>query len=190
MRMLRIDDAYQLDLGFNVDPPMEGEWRALSDGRYMLDGYILELRKQHGTHKVIDFTLSRTDGAQFTVREYCVCALMPAVDVYNVPPRFMGYAHVSHYNPAQIISSSTTKDFPYVIYGNRSGITRLAIGLENLFVDTLITRTGKGGYMYYDANRIRFQRPVMGVELHVNRLADAIFISDAPESWFDTTRAY
>lgn len=188
---LLLRDDLSLKLGFDLQPAIVAPWQVDGDGQWSSGEYRLVVRSlRRGDIDLLAFVLSRSDQASFTVERYRVEALLPCVDLYNVPPRFMGYAHVSHFNGPQILTSTTTKDFPYVIYASRSGENRLAIGLKNQLIETMVTRTGKGGHMYYDANRISFDRPVGGVKLHLHVLEDIIFISQARKTWFDVTRDY
>lgn len=199
MNRVVILPEYALELDFSTVPAVMENWKQVSVTQteglthciYTAGGFILQVwLQQEPECKSIDFLLQREDKAAFTVESYTIECLVPALDVYNVSPRFMGYAHVSHQNGPTVISSCTSKDFPYVMYGSRSGENRFAIGMENQIIETEMTRHGKGQFMYYDSNVIRFRRPIGGVTLHRNELRDAIFISDAHKSWFHVTRDY
>jgi Alpha-galactosidase len=200
MNKLIIDAETSMTIDFSLIPALTEEWRSTADdasrdgtSRYISSGYELTFTRtnnESAQYSIVDFALSRSDNAVFTVENYVIECYMNCADIYNVSPRFMGYAHVSHHNPAEILSSTTSKDFPYVMYGSRSGENRFAVGLLNQIIETKILRSGKGGYMYYDANVIRFTRPVNGVTLNKSRITDAVFISKAKKSWFDVTKDY
>jgi len=191
---------YHLRLTFNTQPKICGPWEKtyseiISDiieiTEYISDGYILEIKKNISNDvKIIDFSLRKSDGSVFTTENYIIECKVPVIDMYNVSPMFVGYAHVQHHNPETFLASCTSKDSPFVMYGSRNGENRFTIGLENQYIETYVTRRGHGGYMYYDHNIIRFERPVSGVKLHRKEISDAIYISTEKDNWFNTTRGY
>lgn len=191
---------YELKLTFKTDPPMDNIWEKVKERtvsgnvyetEYTAGDYVLILRenKLKDVH-ILDFSLKRADGAVFTTDNYGLSCRIPVVDMYNVSPMFVGYAHVQHHNPETFLASCTSKDSPFVMYGSRSGENRFTIGLENQYIETLVTRHGHGGYMYYDHNIIKFERPAGGVTLHKNEICDAVYISTEKDNWFNTTKRY
>ncbi|MHB0856236.1 MAG: alpha-galactosidase [Anaerolineae bacterium] len=188
---------HHLELAFDLLPAPEQPWKAVEadiigeQARYRAGSYALTVRRaMSGPRSVIDFDLAREDGQTFVVQSYTLRCLAPVLDTYNVSPRFMGYAHVHHLNAPTFVSSCTSKDFPYVLYGSRNGENRFAIGLENQIIETEVTRHGRGGYMYYDTNLIQFVRPAKGASLRRRSLHDAVYLSTARVSWFHVTRDY
>ncbi len=191
---------YNLELSFDIQPAVSEPWklvqreklephgerRIFQAGEYYLD----VLKENHKIHTSFDFAIRRLDNQVFNIKKYVIECLVPVIDMYNVSPRFMGYAHVNHLNPPTLISSCTSKDFPFVLYGSRNGENRFVIGLENQIIETEITRHGKGGYMYYDTNLIRFSRPASGGTITCRKHRDGIFVSNVPQSWFHVTREY
>jgi hypothetical protein len=196
MHEILLNEAWGLTLAFQLSPAPPGDWVPMGrpeetfyeNGPYQL---ALTPGAPAGTdYQVFRFRLARKDGALFSVENYTVACQVPCLDLYNVPARFMGYAHVAHANPPDILSSATGKDFPYVLYASRSGENRFALGLENQVIETAIHRGPRGGYLYYAANRVQFRRPVPGVTLRKKVLEDGVFLSSAKKSWFEVTRDY
>lgn len=192
-------EKQRLTLTFSVLPEIAGPFEPAGtvrrpDGEYRLyagGDYELAVRdREDGEKHVVDFTLSRGDGASFTTENYTVACEFPAADVYNLSPMFMGYAHRNSYNPPRFLSSCTSKDPPFVMYGSRSGENRLTIGLEKQHIETEVTRGGKGGEMYYAVNRISFSRPVKGVTLHGSEISDAVYLDARRDNWYNVTRGY
>jgi hypothetical protein len=191
---------YELMLSFQTQPAIEGSFSKVSERAvsgnlkeitYAAGEYNLFIRENRsGDVIVIDFSLKRDDGSIFTTDNYIVECRIPVVDMYNVSPMFVGYAHVQHHNPNTFLASCTSKDSPYVMYASRNGENRFTIGLENQYIETHVTRHGHGGYMYYDHNIIKFERPVSGVKLHRSEVSDAIYISTERDNWFNTTKGY
>lgn len=159
--------------------------------RYTSGGYELTVRNSgEGELHIIDFSLTCKDGTLFTAESYELACEFPVVDTYNLSPMFLGYAHRSSNNPPTFLASCTSKDSPFVMYGSRSGENRFTIGLENQFIETDVTRSGKGGEMYYAINRITFRRPVKGVTLRGKEIRDAIYLDTRQDNWYNTTRGY
>lgn len=187
-------DKWQLTLLFTAEPEITDPFilseQAGSCRRYTSGGYILTVCETGNEPKIIDFSLSRKTGEPFAVSGYEISCEFPVVDTYNLSPMFLGYAHRNSNNPPSFLASCTSKDSPYVMYGSRSGENRFTIGLENQYIETLVTRGAKGGEMYYACNRISFRRPVNGVTLHGNEIRDAVYLDTRRDNWYNTTRDY
>lgn len=189
---IRLLDDAALELGFDLSPAAPGPWDRLagSGERYASGPYRLALeRGTVGTAAVIDFALERVDGEPFEVRCRVGCRV-PCVDIVTPAPRFTGYAHVKSHNPDTLVSTATTKEFPFAIFGSRTGENRLGVGLLDLLTETRIFRGVRGGRTYYDTVSVNFERPVSGVRLRTRRYADAIWLSRERASWFRVLRAY
>ncbi len=210
--VLRLLDECELDLSFDLAPSAPGPWR-LSAGRGSAAGqrsaaapasadrpgsalyengpYRLALERQETSGAtVIDFSLRRDDGAVFELLRYRVTSRVPCVDIITPAPRFTGYAHIKSHNPEELISTATTKEFPFAIFGSRTGENRLSIGLQDLLTETKIYRGATRGRMYYDSVAARFERPVNGVTLRTAEVRDALWVSRERKSWYHTLCAY
>lgn len=192
-------EKWRLTLAFSTEPvicaPFELQDTMFENSgncrMYKSGGYLLTVRDSGGEDlHIMDFSLSREDSATFTTENYEVCCEFPVVDTYNLSPMFLGYAHRNSNNPPAFLASCTSKDSPYVMYGSRSGENRFTIGLLNQFIETDVTRGGRGGEMYYAYNRVTFRRPVKGVTLHGGEIRDAVYLDTRRDNWYNTTRGY
>ena len=188
---IRLLDDGELDLSFDLDGAPRGPWRPGADPRVLSSGpFRLRLQRQAvGAATVFDFSLEREDGAPFEAR-YRVGCSVPCVDIVTPAPRFTGYAHVKSHNPESLVSTATTKEFPFAIFGSRTGENRISVGLLDLLTETRIFRGARGGRMYYDTVAASFERPMPGVALRTRRLEDAVWLSRERASWFHVLSAY
>ncbi len=188
---VQILPEWSLQLGFEVEPAIAEPFETLGSHCYTSGPYRLEICLG-GTaeRRIIDFCLSRTDGKAFTTHRYVVTCMLPAVDLYNVSPMFVGYNHTHHSNPDSFLITCPSKDSPYVMYGSRNGENRFTIGLENQYIESVVSRIPQGVYPYCTVNKISFERPIDGVCLNGHEVRDAIFLSTERDNWFNVTRAY
>jgi hypothetical protein len=171
--------------------PEAGEWSGSEDLHRSTGGYTLRINRsvQRGSHR-IPFSLTRDDGRTFTVRSYTIEALFPIVDIYPHSPKFCGFVHHQQHG-SRFYTSALSLHLPLVTYGNRTGMNRITMGVQDILPETWVARDGRGGYMYYDTHYIRFNRLVDGIELRTANLKDGVFINcDHDRNWFEVQRDY
>jgi hypothetical protein len=197
---LRLLDGCELDLSFELVPAAPGPW-VLVGGRataecagsalYQSGPYRLALERQTSAGAtVIDFSLRRDDGAIFELLRYRVTSRVPCVDIITPAVRFTGYAHIKSHNPEELISTATTKEFPFALFGSRTGENRFSIGLQDLLTETRIFRGATRGRVYYDSVAACFERPINGVTLRTAEVRDALWVNRGRQSWYHTLCAY
>ena len=194
-----LHDTCGLTLEMDLEPPVGGPWKRVEGpdpatvaGRsvHVSGPYTLVIGKEkRGGGSVVDFEITR-GGEPFVLRQYRLDCRIPAVDVITPAQRYTGYAHVKSHNPDELVSTATTKEFPLVLFGSRSGENRLAVGLEDLLTETRIHRGLRAGYTYYDCVGARFTRPFGDVRIHTARFRDAIYVSQEPRSWWEVMCDY
>jgi len=187
-----LDEERQVELGFELSPPLSGPWVPTSDPLVWTNAdYCLKTqRRRWEGAQVLDFQLSREPAGEFVLLRFEVFCQFPSLDMITPAPRFTGYAHIKSHNPETLVSTATTKDPPYVVFGSRSGENRIALGLKDLIAGTRIYRGGSGGHMYYDSNAIRFTRPYDGVPQTLKEFSESVFLSTEAKSWFHVSRSY
>lgn len=172
---------------FNLSPEA-GEWKLTGTNSYTAGDYVLTLEREENRGKqIINFSLIRRDGKEFTINSYGFITDIPISEVHRVYPLSTWDTPglpwwVEH-------STASTRGIPCIMIMRRDGQNKLTIGFADQIYETQIkgNLVFKGeGYYHLEGRKLFLDSTV----IKTKKYKDAFYISTVPLQWFDVAKDY